>query len=841
MSLATPLSLGQRLIRERLRLHWSQEEVAQVLGTTARSVNRWEHDKAVPHPHYRQHLCQIFQVSSESLFGPFPSMKNAPSAPSSLWNLPYRRNPFFTGREAILLKLHTLLHSGKTTTLTQAQAMSGLGGIGKTQTVIEYTYRYYDHYSAVFWVRAETHALIVADFVAIAAHLSLSEKDEQDQTRTVEAVKQWLNTSTHWLLILDNVEDFTVLQDFLPQEDKGSIIITTRSQSTGVFAQCITLEQMHPDEGAAFLLRRSKIIEESVPQESIPEKLYDDAQALAHVLDGLPLALDQAGAYIEETGCSLLEYNNRYQARQITLLDRRGTTNADHPHSVSTTFSLCLEKVEHVSPLAAEVLRLCAFLSPEAIPEEILIEGSLELGPLFQTVATDPLALGDALAVLGQYSLLHRNSETKMLSLHRLVQVVCKERINEQMQRCWAERVISAINCTFPHAEETTVWSRCQRLLPQVEVCTQLIDQWSIASSVAGHLLNEAGVYLRERALYTQAEVLLSQACGVREHAMGPEHPDVAHSLDDLASLYWCQGKYSEAESLYRRALMIKEQQLGPQHLDTAETLNNLAVLSFHQGWYSEAESLYRRALTIKEQQLGMEHSKTADTLNNLAVLYRNQGRYSEAEPLYLRTLAIWEQQLGPQHPDTVFALGNLGRLYCLQARYEKAEPYLQQALLISEVHFGPEHPHTAQSLSNVARLYVDQGRYSEAESLFQRALTIREQHLGKQHPYTALTLNSLAMLSSTQGKDMEAIVFFERALDIRERQLGPEHPDVANSLNDLAGVYVKQGRYEQAESLFQRALAIREHKLGTEHPDTIITRENYANLLRKMKWEEEC
>lgn len=580
MSLTTPTSLGQRLVRERLRLHYSQEEVACVLGTTARSINRWERDKAVPHPHYRQQLCSLFQVSSETLFGPFPSTENAPSAPSSLWNLPYRRNPFFTGREDILVKLHTILRSDKTATLTQVQAISGLGGIGKTQTVIEYAYRYHDSYAAVFWARAETHALIVADFVAIAARLNLSEKDEQDQTCIVEAVKQRLNTTTNWLLILDNVEDFTMIQDFLPQEGKGSVILTTRSQSTGVFAQCIALEQMRLDEGAHFLLRRAKIIEYSAPQDSISEALYSEAKALAHAVDGLPLALDQAGAYIEETGCSLAEYNKRYQARQITLLGRRGTTNADHPHSVSTTFSLCFEKVEHVSPLAAEVLRLCAFLSPDAIPEEIILRGSSELGPLLQTVATDLLALGDALAVLRQYSLLRRNSETKLLSLHRLVQVMFKERMNEDTQRCWTERVIAALNRTFPHGEETAQWSRCQSLLPQVEVCAQLIDQWEIASSVAGHLLNKAGVYLRERALYTQAEVLLSQACSVRERAMGAEHPDVAQSLDDLASLYWCQGKYSEAESLYRRALTMKEQQLGSHHLDTAETMNNRPFLS---------------------------------------------------------------------------------------------------------------------------------------------------------------------------------------------------------------------------------------------------------------------
>ncbi len=348
MSEKTELVPNRFLLQERLTHHWSQRELATSIGTTFVNISRWERGITHPGAYFRHKLCEIFDKSAEelglvqekesksdefiqSVFTQQTQLTFLPTATAFLWNIPHRRNPLFTGREDILLSLHTLLHSGKTVTLTQVQAISGLGGIGKTQTAVEYVYQYYDDYSAIFWVRAETRALIIADFVAIAAHLNLSEKDEQDQTRIMEATKRWLNTSTNWFLVFDNVEDFTMLHDFLPREGNGSILITTRSQSTGVLARCIALEQMQPEEGAYFLLRRAKIIEYGVPQDSIPEEIYNEAKAIAHVLDGLPLALDQAGAYIEETGCSLMEYKNRYHARQITLLSRRGTTSIRSP------------------------------------------------------------------------------------------------------------------------------------------------------------------------------------------------------------------------------------------------------------------------------------------------------------------------------------------------------------------------------------------------------------------------------------------------------------------------------------------------------------------------------
>lgn len=744
MAFTPPLSLGQRLVHERLRFNWSQEEVANALGTTARSINRWEHDKAVPHPHYKQQLCRVFNRSSETLFGTISSDESTPS-PSAPWNIPYRRNPFFTGRGEVLMRLHDILHSDNVVAL--AQALSGLGGIGKTHIAIEYAHRFRSNYSAVLWVRAETRDILLADVVTLAELLNLSEKDEPDQDRVVKVVKQWLNTTENWLLILDNVEDFTMIADILPSEKRGHILLTTRAQSTGTLARRIDVEQMEANEGALFLLRRAKLIEPDALLEDTPDALWTTATAISRIMDGLPLALDQAGAYVEETGCGLSDYLDHYQARRAILLDRRGNQIGDHPESVSTTLSLSFEKVEQTHPAAAELLQLCAFLDADAIPEEIITEGASELCSLLQPLATDALALDSALATLRQYSLLRRNAEHKTLTIHRLVQAVLKERMDERMHYHWAEQTVRVVNRAFPESHKATMWPWCLRCLPHALACVDLIDQWKMASREAGRLLNQTGSYFREHAQYIQAEVLLCKARDIRIQVVGMEHLDVAESLEDLAGLYHCQGKYDETEALLQQSLRIREQQLGLQHSSVAQSLNNLALLYWTQSRHGEAEVLYLRALTIQEKQLSPEYFHVVRSLSGLALLYRDQGKYDQAEPLFQRALTVLEQQFGSEHLDTAQALNNLGVFYRVQGRYTEAEPLLQRALNIRELQPGTQHPSTAQTLNNLAKLSAEQGKHIQATLLFQRALTIREQQLGLEHPDTVGTRESYAAL----------------------------------------------------------------------------------------------
>src|SRR5260370_11181848 len=151
-------------------------------------------------------------------------------------------------------------------------------------------------------------------------------------------------------------------------------------------------------------------------------------------LGGLPLARDQAGAYIEETNCGLSGYLNLYRTRRKDLLQRRSKLRTDHPQPVGTTWSLSFQKVEQANPAAADLLRLCAFLDPDAIPEDIITEGAAEAGPLLHPVAADPFQLNEAIEVLRTYSLIRRNAEAKKLNIHRLVQVWLQEAMDKKTQ-----------------------------------------------------------------------------------------------------------------------------------------------------------------------------------------------------------------------------------------------------------------------------------------------------------------------------------------------------------------------------------------------------------------------
>ena len=261
-------------------------------------------------------------------------------------------------------------------------------------------------------------------------------------------------------------------------------------------------------------------------------------------------------------------------------------------------------------------------------------------------------------------------------------------------------------------------------------------------------------------------------------------------------------------QSLYRRSLAIREKALGPDHPDVAISLNNLAALLMDQAQYAEAEPLYRRSLAINEKALGLDHPDVAMSLNNLAGLLDDQGQYTAAEPLYRRSLAIREKVLGPDHPDVAISLNNLAGLLRHQGQYAAAVPLLRRSLAINEKVLGPDHPDVATSLNNLAVTLMEQGQYAAAVPLLRRSLAIREKALGADHPDVAISLISLARLLIDQGRYAEAEPLLRRSIAINEKALKPDHPHFATTLSNLAGFYVIQRQYSKAELFLARALA---------------------------------
>lgn len=689
----------------------------------------------------------------------------------NIWNIPYSRNPFFLGRESELLRIHQNLQTGQATAHALPQAISGLGGIGKTQLALEYAYRYHQDYAAVLWARAESSDALISSYIALATLLQLPERKAKTQEATVWAVKTWLQTHRDWLLILDNADELTLLTDFLPPSLGGHLLLTTRAAATGQIAHRLEIETLGPAHGALLLLRRATLIAHDATLEQTSQEERVLALQISRELGGLPLALDQAGAYLEETGMDLEQYWQIYQQHRTDLLQRRGNLAVDYPAPVATTWSLSFQRVEEKNPAAAELLRLCAFLAPDAIPEEFLIAGA-SLGPdaipgdimiagaLFKPVlapvAADTFRHNQVIESLRAYSLIRRDPREKTLSIHRLVQAVIQNQLSEEERHTWAERVVLMVYAVLPLARYAT-WSQWERLLPQALAAVQWIERYHLMGARVEHVLFETAFYLRDRVRYAEAELLYQRLLHIQEQRLGPEHFEMAYSLNNLADLYHQQGKYAEAEPLYWRALHIFEQWLGPEHPQVTDPINNLANLYRDQGKYAEAKPLYWRALSILDPKKASWHPKVASFLCSLAKLYYLQGKYAEAERLYRRALAICEQQFEPEHPQVTYPLNGLADLYRQRGEYMEAEQFYQRALHIREQALGVQHPETAKTIHGLAWLREAQGNHEEAKSLYTRALAICEQALGAHHPQTTETRTHLIALLHARGQHEEA------------------------------------------------------------------------------------
>ena len=825
----------QQLRLERLQRQWSQQELADRLGTTVVSINRWERGVTSPTPYFRLKLCALFGKSAYEL-GLLPGEAKDNTVPSSsepankivstippspqiaspYWQLPFQRNPFFTGRDALLTHLHTRLH----VSTIRVHALSGLGGIGKTQTAIEYAYRFRGTYSAVLWMRAETTEGFNADCIDLTKRFELFTQDRQQEA--VELVRQWLMERQNWLLILDNVDDMSLVERFLPPFLNGYVLITTRAQAVGPLIEHINLQQMTVEESTMLLLRRSKLfaIDTNIQLKAMPQHFVKTGMAITELLGGLPLAIDQAGAYIEETGCSLEDYLERYHQYRLALLDRRGAHTMEHPASVVATVSLCVEHVRQRNPAALELLLCCAFLHPDAIYEEILHTGASALGPLLAEVVSQPLLFDDALASLRTVSLLYRNTKNKQLTLHRLIQVILRESLTRPAQREWAERVIKVIDLAFPQAESVDTIQQCERLLPQVFTCADLITQWQCTFYEAAHLLHKAGGYVLFRGQYARAERLLQDALTLYEQNEETSVAPIASIFASLGTIYEAQGRYSQAKQAYQQAIQLREKTLSPDHPDVIEILTYIGRIELCQAHYEKASMVLERAFSYQNLHSSQFHPHLLITLHLLATLYHQQGNYTQAEDTLQRLVFICQQTLGDTHPSTIESLSKLTLLYYVHSRYQQAEDLHQQTIEILSIGAYTSYQ-TVPSLRSLGLMYCLQGQYDQAETLLRQALAICQRTFGNAHVETAESLKHLASMYRMTGRYEQAVDTLIKACMLLTDIFGTSHPEVAEALRSLGIIYGLQSKYVQAEEVLQQSISIFSALFDSFHPDT--------------------
>lgn len=761
---------------------------------------------------------------------PHPTFVSKPS---------YSRNALFTDRDAILAKISSSFASAQNQA-TPILALNGMAGIGKTQIAQAYSARPSQVYQNILWLNASSRAFLSKEVSAYATHLSLPEADDRNEKHLFTAFKHWLQNSPAWLLVLDYLEDISLIDLIIPDYSRGHVLLTTRRQATGGRASPLTIPSMDADHGVLFLLRRATLLSAQASLDEAPQDIVHKARAIVQALGGLPLALDQAGAYIEETGCDLRTYLDLYQQQRLWLLSQ-GKSPADDQHeSVMGTLELVFQQFAQQPDASLDLLHLLAFLHPDAISETLLVNGLPVLrGPL-RTLISNPQTRHQAFAALLSHSLIYRSQQRAVLQMHRIVQDVLIEKLTTKQQRHWANLAVRLVNHVFPEVSFDT-WDDCQRYLPHAQQCATLIEKYQLTLKEGALLLERLGIYRLQQAAYAEAETYLTQALKLYEHHLRRDTLDAARTMNSLALLHAELAHYQQAKGLHLHALELREQELDAEHPKTVESLHNLAVLYGDQGLYKQAENLYLRVLALEERSKGPEHPNVAKTLNNLGLMYFYQKRYAESETAYRRALMIYEHTLSADDPDQIHPIDGLGSLAEQRGNLEQAEQFYQRAMDLSMKAWGKKHPETAHCINKLASIAESRGDYQQAEDLYQQALIIGEQTLGTEHPDVALFLNNLAFLANKQGQYQKAEPLYQRALNIYERSQESQHPDVALFLNNLARFYRNIQNEERAEALLRRALAIQKQFLDPTDPDITLSLNNLADVLIDQQRDEEA
>jgi tetratricopeptide (TPR) repeat protein len=648
-----------------------------------------------------------------------------------------REPPAFIPRETV----QRLADAASRRQVAVVCTVTGLRGIGKTQIAAAYArQRAGEGWSLVGWVNAGTRDTLLAGLARIAGRLGVADPGG-DSLESARRLREHLETRAGpSLLVFDNATDPDGLRPLLPATGTSQIVITSTSQSFTDIGEPVSVAGFSRRESLAYLRQRTG------------QDDGDGAQAVAHELGDLPLALSQAAATIRRQHLTYQKYLQRL--RQIPVREALGRTpGSDYPHATAAALLLSIQSAEDSDPtgLTGLLLRVLAVLSPEGVSRD-LIEGLSGAGD------AGPAAVNEALERCVTSSLLTWSVNGDAVIMHRLAGRVLRER--DQASGRWAATLSTTADLLGSHLfDEQQAWARREegaRLAAQAEAL------WE-ASSAAGS--TDPGLALPQLRMRSwsvrqlRAAADLSRAISLGEstladceRVLGPEHQETLAARTNLASAYQSAGRPAQAIPLQERALADCERVLGPDHPHTLTSRNNLAHAYESAGRLEQAIPLYEQALAGRERALGQDHPDTLASRNNLASAYESAGRLEQAIPLFHRVLRDCERVLGADHPAALASRNNLAYAYQSAGRLAQAIPLYEQTLARQERALGQDHPDTLASRNNLACAYASAGRLAEAIPLYEQTLAGCERVLSHGHPFTFTVRGNLGLARGRMG-----------------------------------------------------------------------------------------
>jgi hypothetical protein len=643
-----------------------------------------------------------------------------PGTMPRIWNIP-ARNPGFTGRDGLLVAVREQLLAGDKAVV---QALHGMGGVGKTQLATEYAHMFAGTYDLAWWVNAERGGLIGDQFAALGAELGCVEAGAGMGAVRV-AVLAELRERGLWLLVFDNAEDRADVTLWLPGGG-GHVLITSRERGWAEIAALVEVDVLARSESVAILQGRVTGLGEA------------DADRLAAELGDLPLAIAQAAGFMAESGMPATEYLGLLQTRAGQLLTQGPP--GSYPRSLAAATQLIADRLAAEDPVAADLARVCSFLAPDPIPDELFTDALSVLPSDLAAQVGDPLAWRQTLAHLARQSL--ARIDHRGLQMHRLTQAILRDRLTPDQAsatRKSAEAMLAANNPGEPGNPAT--WPRWARLMPHV-----------LAADLAA----------------ADAPGLRQLACDGCWYLMARGDTRTAYDL---------------AGDLHQRW----RERLGDDHEHRQAVAHYLAWALRVMGRYAESRDLAEDTLHRDRRIQGLDHPSTLAAAHNLAVDLRDLGEISAARDLAQDTLDRRRWVLGADHPETLRSASELASDLHALGELQAARKLDQDTLHCSRRGLGKDHPSTLLSANNLARDLRALGEVQAARELDQDTLDRQRRVLGPDHPHTLRSANSLAADLRALGEVQAARELDQDTLDRRRRVLGPDHPDTLRSASNLA------------------------------------------------------
>ena len=504
--------------------------------------------------------------------------------------------PDFTGRDAELAAIHAALWTGGAAALTgspAATALSGLGGIGKSVLAREYAWRERARYRRVWWLRAEERATLLGDLIELGARFIPGLDEVPDREAAARATLDFIAQTPAdkpWLLVYDNVESPAALEKLTPREG-AHVLVTSRWQDWHGRARELPLEVFSEEVALEFLMAEARGSAER------PAETRAAAAQLAEDLGRLPLALAIARAHAWSMGWTFAQYRTRLAQTQI--LEKEQTKGVDYRRSIASTFTMAIEHAKAAKPKAEHLLAIAAFLAPDRIPLDIVTEDVMS-----------EIEKGEAVAALAEVSLVTRETlddGSPAISLHRLVQEVTRHRLGDGAAEvaALATRLVADAYPGNTNPSDVRFWPACRRLESHAAAVLGFAPETGDAAKNTSLLLNQFGLHLEALADYAQAEPLYRRSLDVDEQNRGPNHDAVATCLDNLLNIAEAglrlnrTNRLAEAGIMMRRMHRIRralahacKKYIGPSHPNVAMSLNNLALLLQATNRFAEAECL---------------------------------------------------------------------------------------------------------------------------------------------------------------------------------------------------------------------------------------------------------